>query len=212
MAESKIKRSGSPFSRFVRDYGMLGVLVLLCILFSILTLRDQYLVGRQAAESLIQTLPYDNSGKGGILIVARETPDDSLFAATLKSLVEQKGYRLAGVITGDPAVIRAGLEKMSDSALPIQLIATTQANIPVIQSMQQQMAGLRDAKIAVPQSHRWPTFLLPDNIRNVANQITVIAIIAIGMTMVIITAGIDLSVGSLIALSAVLAASKHPQW
>ena len=33
-----------------------------------------------------------------------------------------------------------------------------------------------------------------------------IAIIAIGMTMVIITGGIDLSVGSLIALSAVLAA------
>jgi ribose transport system permease protein len=40
----------------------------------------------------------------------------------------------------------------------------------------------------------------------VANQITVIAIIAIGMTMVIITAGIDLSVGSLIALSAVVIA------
>ena len=39
---------------------------------------------------------------------------------------------------------------------------------------------------------------------NVADQITVIAIIAIGMTMVIITGGIDLSVGSLVALSAVL--------
>jgi ribose transport system permease protein len=38
----------------------------------------------------------------------------------------------------------------------------------------------------------------------VANQIAVIAIIAIGMTMVIITGGIDLSVGSLIALSAVV--------
>jgi ribose transport system permease protein len=48
--------------------------------------------------------------------------------------------------------------------------------------------------------------LLADNLRNVANQITVIAILAIGMTMVIITAGIDLSVGSLIALSAVVVA------
>ena len=57
-----------------------------------------------------------------------------------------------------------------------------------------------------PPSYRWPTFLLADNMRNVANQITVIAIIAIGMTMVIITAGIDLSVGSLVALSAVVVA------
>src|SRR5205823_964330 len=41
---------------------------------------------------------------------------------------------------------------------------------------------------------------------NIANQIVVIAIIAIGMTMVILTGGIDLSVGSLMALSAVVAA------
>jgi ribose transport system permease protein len=40
----------------------------------------------------------------------------------------------------------------------------------------------------------------------VAGQIAVIAIVAVGMTMVIITGGIDLSVGSLIALSAVVCA------
>jgi ribose transport system permease protein len=38
---------------------------------------------------------------------------------------------------------------------------------------------------------------------NIADQIVVIAILAIGMTLVIITGGIDLSVGSLIALGAV---------
>src|SRR5262249_8592045 len=47
--------------------------------------------------------------------------------------------------------------------------------------------------------------LKSDNLLNVANQIVVIAIVAIGMTMVIIAGGIDLSVGSLIALSAVIA-------
>ena len=46
-------------------------------------------------------------------------------------------------------------------------------------------------------------FSKSSNLLNVANQIA-IAILAIGMTMVIITAGIDLSVGSLIAFSAVL--------
>ena len=56
----------------------------------------------------------------------------------------------------------------------------------------------------MPPPRRWPTFLLRDNLRNVANQIAVIAIVAVGMTLVIITGGIDLSVGSLIALSAVV--------
>jgi ribose transport system permease protein len=63
-----------------------------------------------------------------------------------------------------------------------------------------------DPRIIAPRSYRWPNFLKSENLLNIANQIAVIAIIAIGMTMVIITGGIDLSVGSLIALSAVLAA------
>jgi ribose/xylose/arabinose/galactoside ABC-type transport system permease subunit len=49
------------------------------------------------------------------------------------------------------------------------------------------------------------------NIENILQQISVNGIIAVGMTLVIITAGIDLSVGSVLALSAVVAASfAHP--
>jgi ribose transport system permease protein len=44
------------------------------------------------------------------------------------------------------------------------------------------------------------------NIRNIANQIAIIAILAVGMTLVIITGGIDLSVGSMTALAAVVSA------
>jgi ribose transport system permease protein len=58
----------------------------------------------------------------------------------------------------------------------------------------------------LPRSYRWPNFLKSENLLNIANQIAVIAIVAVGMTMVIITGGIDLSVGSLLALSAVLTA------
>ena len=60
--------------------------------------------------------------------------------------------------------------------------------------------------VVTPQSYVWPNFLKADNLLNIANQIAVIAILAIGMTLVIITGGIDLSVGSLIALSAVVTA------
>ena len=56
-----------------------------------------------------------------------------------------------------------------------------------------------------------PPFRTVSNIENILQQISVNGIIAIGMTLVIITAGIDLSVGSVLALSAVVAASfAHP--
>jgi ribose transport system permease protein len=49
-------------------------------------------------------------------------------------------------------------------------------------------------------------FLSATNLINIGVQSAVVAIIAIGMTLVIITAGIDLSVGSVAALSGVLGA------
>ncbi len=49
-------------------------------------------------------------------------------------------------------------------------------------------------------------FLTPENLLNVTLQTSIIAIIAAGMTFVILTAGIDLSVGSLVALTGVIAA------
>jgi ribose transport system permease protein len=48
-------------------------------------------------------------------------------------------------------------------------------------------------------------FLHPLNLANVAGQTAVIAVAAVGMTFVIVSAGIDLSVGSVIALTGVYA-------
>ncbi|MDQ3249512.1 MAG: ABC transporter permease [Chloroflexota bacterium] len=50
-------------------------------------------------------------------------------------------------------------------------------------------------------------FLQPRNLLNIVRQISVMGLIAIGVTMVIITTGIDLSSGSVLALAAVIAAS-----
>jgi ribose/xylose/arabinose/galactoside ABC-type transport system permease subunit len=61
-----------------------------------------------------------------------------------------------------------------------------------------------------------PSFLTLGNFVNVALQIAIYGILAVGMTLVIITGGIDLSVGSVVALSGVAAAavmekvSGHP--
>lgn len=52
-----------------------------------------------------------------------------------------------------------------------------------------------------------PAFLTISNITNVFTQVSVNAIIAVGMTFVILTGGIDLSVGSTLAISGALSAS-----
>lgn len=52
-----------------------------------------------------------------------------------------------------------------------------------------------------------PFFLTISNIFNILEQSSINAIIAVGMTFVIITAGIDLSVGSIVAFSGVVMAS-----
>lgn len=57
-------------------------------------------------------------------------------------------------------------------------------------------------------------FLSPRNLLNIVRQISVVGLIAIGVTMVIITTGIDLSSGSVLALAAVIVASlaQQPDW
>jgi ribose/xylose/arabinose/galactoside ABC-type transport system permease subunit len=49
-----------------------------------------------------------------------------------------------------------------------------------------------------------PHFLTVSNLLNVAEQTTINAIVAVGMTFVILSGGIDLSVGSIVALSGVV--------
>lgn len=52
-----------------------------------------------------------------------------------------------------------------------------------------------------------PSFLTADNIFNVLRQVSISALIAFGMTFVILTGGIDLSVGSTLALTGAVAAT-----
>ena len=64
-------------------------------------------------------------------------------------------------------------------------------------------------------SARIPQFRTADNALLILLQVSVIGIIAIGMTFTIITAGIDLSVGSLLGIAAIMSglfAQQDPTW
>lgn len=67
--------------------------------------------------------------------------------------------------------------------------------------------------VIVALSLREPRFFTTQNLVNIVKQNADIGIMAVGMTFVILTAGIDLSVGSVLALTGVLCASlEHHSW
>ncbi|MFJ9681982.1 ABC transporter permease [Streptomyces sp. NPDC101194] len=60
--------------------------------------------------------------------------------------------------------------------------------------------------VVITASFVYPTFATLDNARGVTVQASFLAVVALGMTLVVISGGIDLSVGSVFALGGVLAA------
>ncbi|HEX6346450.1 ABC transporter permease, partial [Umezawaea sp.] len=72
--------------------------------------------------------------------------------------------------------------------------------------LQRQGAAIALVLVVVVAWFSFPRFGSLDNLRDLALQSSFLAVIALGMTFVIITGGIDLSVGSLYALGGVLAA------
>lgn len=189
-------RPRAIFSTLASDYGMLLVLLLLCAYYSWATYAPQDPVGADAARQVQAELREMGLGhKSGILIVTGTSPEDVIFAQILS---QDPG----GQVCRSPAEARAALSDQNSRPSAIVCTRATRAwgvfdNLP---------RPLATTRFITPHVYHWPNFLKADNLVNIANQIVVIAIIAVGMTMVIITAGIDLSVGSLIALSAVTAA------
>jgi ribose transport system permease protein len=201
-------RSGGAVSRLATDYGMLGVLAILCIFFSWVTVQEQDRTGVDAARRLARDVSARAAKPSRVLIVARAGEEDARFADALESLLAKDGFAVAGKVQGDPRDARKALQEIGGAGGRIDIIATTRecADWQVIATAGRTFPAMAGVKVCLPATYTWPTFLKIKNLLNIANQIAVIAVVAIGMTMVIITGGIDLSVGSLVALSAVVAA------
>ena len=73
--------------------------------------------------------------------------------------------------------------------------------------IQRQGALIALVLVCIFASLRYEDFLTPENLLNVLRQNSMLGLIALGMTFVILTGGIDLSVGSLLAVAGVIAAN-----
>ena len=196
------------------DYGMLGVLVFLCVFFSVITYEEQQPLGKDGAERLFAKISNDFEESGTVIIAGKNSNDGQKFVLHLENELKRAGWEVAAAISGSPVDIGEALRRTVEKKEKVDVFACEQtlAGLPVVENLKKSNPLLQEMKVLSPQSYGWPNFLKTSNLLNVANQIAVIAIIAIGMTLVIITAGIDLSVGSLIAFSAVLCCWFMKEW
>jgi ribose transport system permease protein len=201
-------KSTALATRLLSEYSMVLVLLALAAVFSYATLAEQYPRGAAGAEQVADDIARSTDRAATVVIVVRNTQEDVEYADALETRLETAGFREVVSVRGEPADALQALRNLADAGKKQCIIAANQATSawPVLQGLDRKVPTLGAVRVLAPHSYRWPNFLKTDNLLNIANQIAVIAIIAIGMTMVIITGGIDLSVGSLMALSAVLAA------
>ena len=196
------------------DYGMLGVLGVLCVFFSLITFENQQPVGRDAADRLLVQIQNQFETPGVAVLAGKGSDDGRDFVSQLEEQLMQEGWKVEAKIAGSPIDLGKALRQAGENKLRVILLACEQsfADLPLVENLKTTSPGLSQMKVLSPDSYGWPNFLKTSNLLNIANQIAVIAIIAIGMTLVIITAGIDLSVGSLIAFSAVICCWLIREW
>ena len=196
--------------QFLFDYGTLLVLALLCAWFSYVTIEEQSPTSTAAAEHLAKRVGSELPADANVLVLVRQGGEGESFANTLTEQLGQAGVSVGSTTVGQPADARKALTEFASTGAELAGIIADKhmANFSSanLDRLGQAHPGLAKAKIYQPESYRWPNFLKRENLLNIMKQISVVAIIAIGMTMVIITAGIDLSVGSLIAFSGVITA------
>ncbi|MBT5925283.1 MAG: ABC transporter permease, partial [Verrucomicrobia bacterium] len=200
------KLNKQHLTHLLTEYGMILVLILLGLFFSAVTLTEQRPSGETAGLQVAENLKNQLNKDANVLIASRDLPLDKEFATSLTNALTDSGFHNIFSVTGDPRAARAKLDELHDQKIQLQAIAGNQttADWLVFADIPSDFHDLGSPTIYGPNVYKWPNFLKQENLLNITNQIAVIAIIAIGMTVVIISGGIDLSVGSLIAFSAVL--------
>lgn len=182
------------------------MLIGLCTFFSVLTLKEQTPSGTAAVEEVFEQIQASNDKETSIIVVGAQNQGSADFAEALNEKLLEAGYATKTSV-GLPKDFRQLVQSEMEANRPIDIVATTGDLLSwtIISSLGDYYPQYEQTKVITPESFLWPDFLKQDNLLAIVNRIVVIAVIAIGMTMVIITGGIDLSVGSLIALSAVIA-------
>jgi len=200
------------------EYGIVAILLVLCVILSAATLAEQVGTGAPAGEVLAHEVLQRFGAGAKVAIVGGEGHEDGPFIEEAARVLKTGSATPVAQVQGSPRAIRLALEKLEKEGATIDAVVASArtSRWEVLQDMNRRYPLLGPlaastsnhgrVEVLTPHPYIWPNFLKADNLRNIANQIAIIAILAVGMTLVVITGGIDLSVGSMIALSAVISA------
>jgi ribose transport system permease protein len=194
----------------IRDYGMIIVLLALGGLFSALTMKQQHPTGEDAGKQVAQFIVARHGRDAKVMIVTRDSGDDLAFSNAANDFLTTSGVTILAIVNGAAPDAKLAIESILGRGEQIDAIAAN--DVTSKWTVYDRFPAVGSAKCVVPTSYVWPNFLKVSNLLGVANQTAIYAIIAIGMTMVIITGGIDLSVGSLVALASVNCAMLMRDW
>jgi len=189
-----------------REYGMIVVLIGLCIFFSLITLKRSPSEGAGAADAVVDQISRSVDPTALVLVVSSHEPSPKATAELIAPKLEDASYLNVLEVSGTPQEVRGVLDELQiEERVPAAITVTGKdENWRLWEILPDTFPEFSSTMIVSPPRSLRSTFLKPSNLLAIVDRIVVIAIIAIGMTLVIITAGIDLSVGSLIALSAVI--------
>ena len=171
------------------------MLALLCAWFSYVTIEEQSPTNSAAAERLAKRVGDELPKGASVVVLARQGGEGESFANALAEQLAKAGVTVASTSVGQPVDARKTLTNFAATGAELTGIIADKhmasfANTN-LGAVGQTHPTLAKAKVYQPTSYRWPNFLKRDNLLNVMKQISVVAIIAIGMTMVIITSGIE---------------------
>ena len=189
--------------KLLKDYGMILVLVLLCLFFSTVTIQTESATGEAAAMASIERIEASTDEDAGILVVGAARKESESFARKVSDGLKDRNFTAVELVIGSPRdLLLKSKELESRGNAPAAMVASGDV---LKWTVWENLASTdSELEVIVPEERTYSAFLKKTNLVAIVDRIVVIAVIAIGMTLVILTGGIDLSVGSLLALAAVI--------
>ena len=199
---------GKMLRSLLTDYGMLGVLLLLCLACSLATIKQQQPTDRWTADRLAAKVAAEHPA-GTAIVVGLDSNTERGFVEAVTQGLERRGLTVAAAVNGKPEQMGDAIRQavMAGQRIDVIVSSLSTSEYTVLEPAKYKSPLVEKMHVVAPRTYYWPTFLLAENLLNIVEQVSIIAIIAIGMTLVIISGGIDLSVGSIMALASVIVAS-----
>ena len=188
-------------AKYANELILLLVMILIGGFITLKTTKKFFPEDEDAGAKIGATILAEAQGGNSTSALILGTPKHAEFIGGAQGILEASDLTVE-TITAGPVEIREALEKLNPDSQTFVACVQEVADWGVLTNFQKK--NPRALKVFAPDPVNRSPFLEKSNFLNLADRTATIGIIAIGMTMIIITAGIDLSVGSLVALAAVV--------